>query len=133
MYSNIPTNELIKIIDLMCDQHDIKEELKHEIMKISKILIELLPISRHTLHARRRTCFGAPTSSIFSKIYPQHIENKNIVDILFKKRVTGHFRYVNDILIVYKKKKKNKTNIFDVLNTFSNKMPTMKFITEEEN
>ena len=40
MYSNIPTNELIKIIDLMCDQHDIKEELTHEIMKISQILIK---------------------------------------------------------------------------------------------
>ena len=24
MYSNIPTNELIKIIDVMCTQHDIK-------------------------------------------------------------------------------------------------------------
>ena len=32
MCSNIPTGELINIIDLLCNQHDIKEELKHEIM-----------------------------------------------------------------------------------------------------
>jgi len=40
MYSNIPTNELTKIIDLMYNQHYIKEELKHETMKISQILIK---------------------------------------------------------------------------------------------
>lgn len=72
----------------------------------------------------------APTSSIFSEIYPQHIENKKIVDILFKNHVTRHFRYVDDILTVYKK---GKTNIFDVLNIFNNIMTTIKFITEEGN
>ena len=29
IYSNIPTNELIKIIDRMCNQQVIKEDLKH--------------------------------------------------------------------------------------------------------
>jgi hypothetical protein len=33
---------------------------------------------------------GTPTSSIFSKTYPQHIKNKKIVDILFKNHVTGY-------------------------------------------
>jgi len=38
MHYNVPMGELIKIIYLMCNQHDIKEELKYEIMKISQIL-----------------------------------------------------------------------------------------------
>ena len=40
MYSNIGTNELTNIIDLMCNQRYTKEELKHEVMKISQILIK---------------------------------------------------------------------------------------------
>jgi hypothetical protein len=35
MYSNVPTNDLTNIIDLLCTQHDIKEERKHELKKIS--------------------------------------------------------------------------------------------------
>jgi len=40
MYSNVPTGELIKVMDLSCKQNDIKEQLKYEIMKISQILIK---------------------------------------------------------------------------------------------
>jgi hypothetical protein len=40
MYSNVPTGELVNIIDVLCNQHDIKEELKHGIMEISQIQIE---------------------------------------------------------------------------------------------
>jgi hypothetical protein len=40
MYSNVPTNELIKTTDVMCEKHGISEELKHEIMKISQIIIK---------------------------------------------------------------------------------------------
>jgi len=58
MYSNIPSNELIKIIDLMCNQHYTKEELKHEIMKISEILIKTASISRYALHTRSGACYG---------------------------------------------------------------------------
>ena len=86
MYSNIPTNELIKVIDLMCDQHDIKEEPKHEIMKISQILIKQNYFRfQDTIYTQEEgLAMGAPISSIFSEIYLQHIENTNIVDILLK-------------------------------------------------
>jgi hypothetical protein len=40
MYTNVPMNELIHFIELMCVQHDIKEETKYEIMKISQTLIK---------------------------------------------------------------------------------------------
>ena len=72
---------------------------------------------------------GATTSSIFSEIYLQHIENTKIIDILLKHHINGHFRYVGDILLV---QKKDTTNIYDVLNMFNNIMPTMKFTIEEE-
>jgi hypothetical protein len=40
------------------------------------------------------------------------------------------FRYVDDILIIYKIE---TTNIHDVLAISSNVIPTMKFVMEEEN
>jgi hypothetical protein len=72
---------------------------------------------------------GAPTSSIFSEIYIQHIENRIISDILLKYNIVGYFRYVDDILIVYNK---DKTNLYDVFNVLNNILPTMKFTIEEE-
>jgi hypothetical protein len=72
---------------------------------------------------------GAPTSSIFSEIYLQYIENNKIFDVLLKHHVKGYFCYVDDILIVYKE---DKTNIYDMVNTVNNIMPRMKLTTEEE-
>ena len=72
---------------------------------------------------------GAPTSSVFSEISLQHIENTAIYDIVIKYHIVGYFRYVDDILIVYNK---TTTNIYDVFNIFNNLMPTLKFTIEEE-
>jgi hypothetical protein len=45
---------------------------------------------------------GAPTSSIFSKVYLQYMENTKIFELLLRHKVEGYFRYVDVILIVYK-------------------------------
>jgi hypothetical protein len=71
---------------------------------------------------------AAPTSSIFSEIYLQYIENTAIYDILINNHITGYFRYFDDILIY----NKPTTNIYDVFNIFNNLMPTMKFTMEKE-
>ena len=68
--------------------------------------------------------------SLFSEIYLQYLEYTKILDILLKYHVTGYFRYVDDILLIYKNK---ATNIHDVLTVFSIMTPTMKFTMEEEN
>jgi hypothetical protein len=70
MYSSIPTNELIKIIDLMCNQLDIKEDIKQEINKISQILIKQNYFQfQDTFYMKEEgLTMGPPTSSIFSEI-----------------------------------------------------------------
>jgi hypothetical protein len=72
---------------------------------------------------------GAPTESIFSKIYLQHIANIKIIDIILEHHILGCFRYVDDILVVYKN---DTTNIYDVLDIFNSIIPTMTFTTEDE-
>jgi hypothetical protein len=50
---------------------------------------------------------GAPTESIFSEIYLQHIENTKIIDILLEHHILGCFCYVDDILVAYKNDNKH--------------------------
>jgi hypothetical protein len=71
---------------------------------------------------------GAPSSSMFSEIFLQHIEVTKIVNILLQYHIVGYFRYVDDILIVYKQ---NLTNIHDVLACFNKLTPTLKFTIEK--
>ena len=83
MYSNTPTKDLIQIIDLLCNQHDIKEQLKHGIRKLSKILIKRNYFQyQDALYIQEEgLAMGSPTSSVFSEKYLQHLENMKIFDI----------------------------------------------------
>jgi hypothetical protein len=72
---------------------------------------------------------GSPTSSIFSEIYFQYIENTVVYDTLLQNNITGYFRYVDNILIVYDSP---TTDIVKVLDSFSKLTPSMKFTMERE-
>jgi len=39
MYTNIPTDKLVDIIDPLCEKHVINEKLRHKITKVSKPII----------------------------------------------------------------------------------------------
>ena len=72
---------------------------------------------------------GSPTSSVFSELYLQYMESTAIFDILVCNNITGYFRYVDDILIVYDKTITDKIEVFD---SFNKIMPKMKFTIEKE-
>jgi len=71
----------------------------------------------------------APTSSIFSEFYLQHSEITNIYNLILKHNIEGHFRYVDDILIIYNE---NRTNIDDLLDCFNKLAPKIEFTLEKE-
>ena len=72
---------------------------------------------------------GAPTSSIFSEIYLQHLENTVLSDIIIKHNVLGYFRYVDDILIIYKEEQTYIHHVLDICNAAT---PTLSFTIEKE-
>ena len=72
---------------------------------------------------------GAPTSSVFSEIYLQNLENTKIAELLIKHNVEGYFRYVDDILVMYKE---DQTNTNNMLDDFNSAIPNMKFTLEKE-
>ena len=72
---------------------------------------------------------GAPTSSIFSEMYLQYLEDTKLLDILTRHHILGYFRYVDDILVVYDS---SDTDIHTVLDQFNDTTPTLTFTMEME-
>ena len=64
----------------------------------------------------------------FSEMYLQFLDNTVIYDILIKHNIIGYFRYVDDIIIVYKDE---HTDIHLVLDLFNNASPTLSFTVEK--
>jgi len=56
-----------------------------------------------------RLAMGAPTSSILSEFYLQHLESHKIYSLLLNHKVEGYFRYADDTLIIYNE---DNTNIW---------------------
>jgi len=40
MWSNIPTNELVRIINQLWERNNLEDRLKHDIIKISQVIID---------------------------------------------------------------------------------------------
>ena len=131
MYTNIPTDKLVDIIDSLCEKHMINEKLRHEITKVSKIIIRqnYVQFLNFFFIQEKGLAMESPTSSIFSEVLLQPIESTAIFNILEQNHTVGCFRYVNDILIVYNV---SITNIHDVFNSFNNLTPNIKFTMEKE-
>jgi hypothetical protein len=131
MYSNIPTSRLPTIIKLMCFQIDINKKLAREILKMTRLLLKQNYFRyRYNLYTQKEgLAMGAPTSSLFSKVYLQYIEHTLLFDILVQSHILGYFRYVDDILIVYNAETKN---IYEVLDKFNNITPTIQYTIETE-
>ena len=71
---------------------------------------------------------GAPTFSILSEVYLQHLESTKIFYILRNHQLIGYFKFVDDILIIYKD---NLTNIEETLRLFNSISPTLTFNMEK--
>jgi hypothetical protein len=115
----------------MCGQHYVDNNLKHELINISNTLIKqnYFQFLNRLYWQEKGLAMGSPTSSIFSQIYLQYIQNTAIFDILKYNNAIGYFRYIDDILIVYNK---TTTDILQVFYSFNRLMPTMKFTMESE-
>jgi hypothetical protein len=115
----------------MFEKRGISEELKHEIMKISQIMIKQSYFHfQITLSIQEEgLAMGTAASYIFSELYLQYIEHKIIPDILLKYHIVVYFRYLDDILVVHNK---DTTNLYDVFDLLNNIMLTMKLSIEEE-
>jgi hypothetical protein len=131
MYTNIPTNELLGIINLVCNSNYVEENLKHDILKLSKIIMDqkYFHFKDSTYLQHEGFAMGPPTSPVLSEFYLQFLENSKIYNLPLNYNILGYFRYVDNILIIFKE---NTTNIEDLLNRFNKLTPYLKFTLEKE-
>jgi hypothetical protein len=131
MYTNIPRNELLNIIDKLCQNNYVDESIKKNLIMLTKTVIDqnYFQFLDTTYIQSEGLAMGAPTSSILSEVYLQHLENSKIVNLLISHNVIGYFRYVDDILIIYNE---DITNIDSLLHQFNNITPELKFTIEKE-
>ena len=131
VYTNIATDELLTIIESVCKNNYVEEGLKRDILKLLKVVIDqnYFQFMDQTYVQHNGLAMGAPTSSILSEVYLQHLENSKIYDILLNFNVMGYFRYVDDLLVIYNER---KTDIEDLLWFFNNIAPKLNFTIEKE-
>jgi len=127
MYSNSPTTDLMTTLRKLCDVSNVDDRTTQDIMRNAQTLVEQNYLRfRDTIYIQNEgLAMGAPTSSTLSEIYLQYTENTTIYELLIKHKVEGYFRYVDDIIVMY------KANTHRVLEDFDNLVPSMKFTLEK--
>jgi len=131
MYTSIPTKNLPRILNLICNQTLVPKKFQQQLTAMLRTILKqnYFQYNSHIYKQKSGLAMGAPSSSILSELYLQYTEHTVIIDILLKYDILGYFRYVDDILLVYDT---TKTNIQDVLNDFNNSAHPLNFTFEDE-
>jgi len=87
MYPNIPTNELIPILENMSLNHQLDAETTNAITKITCTVLEQNYFTFQNINYSQSTglAMGASSSAVLSEIYLQHLEHTNT-------QTTRHYR-----------------------------------------
>jgi len=102
LYVNIPIEEILKITEQQLMKNNDKQKTKQIITILHTILRQNYFEYQDTIyHASRGVAMGSPISGTIAEISLQHIENKQIKQLLDAKVITFYTRYVDDISIIY--------------------------------
>jgi septum formation topological specificity factor MinE len=131
MYTNIPMQKLSQIINDICDQTLIPQEVKREHITLVHTILKqnYFQFQEQIYKQITGLAMGAPFSPTFSEIYLQYIDHSTIYEILLKHNILDYFRYVDDNLIVYNTK---KTDITEVINRFIKATHPLQFTIEKQ-
>jgi hypothetical protein len=86
MYSNIPIKEMITTLEKLYEMNNIEDKTKQDILKMTQVIVEQNCFRfKDTIYVQNEgLAMGAPTSSIYSVIYLQVLENTKIAELLLK-------------------------------------------------
>jgi hypothetical protein len=129
MYTNIPKVEVTNILKTITENNVSTLEQK-ELIDILRTILEqnYFEFNQQYYKQTEGLAMAAPTSTILAETYIQHMEHEQLYHILLKHKITGYFRYFDDILIVYNQK---QTNIDKTIIEF-NKQNNTEFKVEKE-
>ena len=91
MYTNISTSKLTSIIEKDCQDNHIDYKIKLDIIKLSNTVNNQNCFQFHgdTYIQMEGLAMGAPTSSVLSEFYLQHLETTNIYNALLEHNIVG--------------------------------------------
>jgi hypothetical protein len=131
MYTSIPNKELPQVLEEWCSAFNVDHTTKLEILSVTKLILRqnYYEFQNKTYKQSNGLPMGAPSSSILSELFLQHLENTVIYDTLCAENIDGYFRYVYDVLIIYRH---DITNIERVLDKFNSFTTNLNFTMERE-
>jgi hypothetical protein len=89
MYSNVPIKETITALENLCEVNNLEDKTKQDILKITRAIVEQNYFRfQDTIYVQNEgLAMRSPTSSVFSEIYLQNLENTKIAGLLLNTRL----------------------------------------------
>lgn len=115
MYTNIPTNDTIKIIK----ENNLKNiEYKEEIVDVVRICLQqnYFRFNNKYYIQNEGLPMGSPLSPIIAEIYMNNLENKIVTEMDKEKKISNWIRYVDDILIIWEGSTEEFKNFTEQIN-----------------
>jgi hypothetical protein len=127
MYSNIPTEDISKLIIDVAMKNYIHNDVTQGIEQLTNLVIEqnYFKMNSKYYHQSEGLAMGAPSSALLAEIYLQFLEH----NLLLKHKILSYHRYVDDILIIYNSL---STNINETLSDFNDLHHKIQFTIENE-
>ena len=131
MYSNIPVKKTKQILDDILTRNLIDPQAKNETLNWYEIITKqnYFMYNDNIILQEDGLAVGAPSSSIISEIFLQHLEQTKLPSIAPKLKLINYFRYVDDILIIFDTP---HTDINTIINDFYSIHSKIQFTDETE-
>lgn len=131
MYTNIPIDETLKIIE---EQLSLLNNNEHESKEIILLLNNTLKqnyfqFNNNYYLQTDGLPMGSPLSSLISEIFLQHIENQFIEEIKTQFNILFYGRFVDDIIVIYDDSLTQSNHILDKFNSIH---PKLQYTMEKE-
>jgi len=130
MYSNIPVTQTKHILDNIIHLNHTDTQIKSELLDWYETITQQ-NYFRHndTITQTDGLAVGAPSSSIISEIFLQHIEHTYLLHLTQKHKLVNYVRYVDGILLIFDSQ---TTDLHSILYDFNFLHPNLHFIEELE-
>ena len=118
LYTNIPVTETREIITKALENNIPNPQIRDELINWYDTITTQNYLSNNgkIMIQKEGLAMGAPTSGLIAEFFLQNLENIHLAHIAEKHKITGYFRYIDDILLIYDS---DHTNIQDIANDFN--------------
>jgi hypothetical protein len=126
MYSNFLITETKQILDNILAFNLADFQIRLELLDWYKVITRQNYFLHNdkTITQTDHLAMGAPSSSIISEIFLQHIEHTHLPHLAQKHELVNYFRYVDDVLLIYDSQ---HTDIHSLLHDFNSIHPNLPF------